>query len=94
MYKLLGRWLGRIFLVLAAAFVAIYIGDTVVYLLRGSPRSTVSVHDFMSVPLKGNKQEYDYLGTIDAPCSVSLFPQGDQDPCWYLRRYPNEWEKL
>jgi hypothetical protein len=86
----MGRWLRRAVLVLVAAFVAIYGGDWVVFKLRGSPSSTVTVNRFLSVPLKGNKIEYDYLGTADVACSVSLFPQGGQSPCWSLRRNPNQ----
>ena len=77
-------------IVLVAGFVATYLGDLAVYKLRGSPTSTVSVSRFMTVPLKGNKIEYDYVGTADEPCSVSLFPQGGQSPCWRLRRNPNQ----
>jgi len=48
----------------------------------------------MSVPLKGQKEEYDYLGDFSVPCSSSLFPQGGNDPCWHLRGNPNQWENL
>ena len=84
------RWLWRALVVLIAGFVAAYGGDWAVFLLRGSPTSSVTVNRFLSVPLKGNKIEYDYLGTADVPCSVSLFPQGGQSPCWHLRRNPNQ----
>jgi hypothetical protein len=84
------RWLKRVVVVLVAGFVATYGGDWAIYKLRGSPTSTVSVNRFMSVPLKGNKIEYDYVGTADVPCSVSLFPQAGQSPCWRLRRNPNQ----
>jgi hypothetical protein len=84
------RWLQRIVIVLVAAFVATYGGDWAIYKLRGSPTSRVTVNRFLSVPLKGNKIEYDYLGTGDVPCSISLFPQGGQSPCWHLRRNPNQ----
>jgi hypothetical protein len=84
------RWLRRIVLVLVAGFVAIYGGDWAVFKLRGSPSSMVTVDRFLSVALKGNKIEYDYLGTADVACSVSLFPQGGQSPCWHLRRNPNQ----
>ncbi len=84
------RWLRRVVVVPVAAFVAVYGGDWAVYKLRGSPSSTVTVNRFLSVPLKGNKIEYDYLGAGDVACSVSLFPQGGQSPCWYLRRNPNQ----
>jgi len=40
--------------------------------------------------LKNNKEEYDYIGTADEPCSVSLFPQGGMPPCWWLRRNTNQ----
>jgi hypothetical protein len=84
------RWLQRLLVVLAAAFVVIYAGDWALYKLRGSPRSKVTVNRYVTIPLKGNKQEFDYLGSIDVPCSVSLFPQAGQAPCWQLRRNPNQ----
>lgn len=84
------RWLQRIAVVLAAGFVAAYGGDFAVFKLRGSPASTVTVNRYQTVPLKGNKIEYDYLGSADVPCSISLFPQGGNNPCWYLRRSPNQ----
>jgi hypothetical protein len=88
------RWLQRALIVLVAGFVAVYGGDWAIYKLRGSPTSTVSVNRFMTVPLKGNKIEYDYIGTADVPCSVSLFPQAGQSPCWHLRRNPNQTTNL
>jgi hypothetical protein len=91
------RWLGRLVLrVLVAIAILTLVAfavDWTVYKLRGSPRSTVTVSQFLSVPLKGQKTEYDYLGSVDESCSVSLFPQGGQAPCWVLRRNPNQWEK-
>jgi len=79
-----------VMVVLAAAFVVFYAGDLAVYKLRGSPRSSVTVNRYVTIPLKGNKQEFDYLGSIDVPCSVSLFPQAGLAPCWQLRRNPNQ----
>jgi hypothetical protein len=84
------RWLQRMLVVLVAGFVAVYGGDWAIYKLRGSPTSTVTVNKFMTVPLKGNKIEYDYIGSADVPCSISLFPQAGQSPCWHLRRNPNQ----
>ena len=83
-------WLLRGILGLLAGFVVIYFGDSALFLLRGSPLSKVTVNQFQSVPLKGTKIEYDYLGTSDVPCSQSLFPHAGQSPCWYLRRNPNQ----
>lgn len=84
------RWLLRIILVLVAGFAAVYCGDWAIFRLRGSPTSTVTVNRFLNVPLKGNKIEYDYLGSSDVPCAQSLFPQAGQSPCWYLKRNPNQ----
>lgn len=90
MMRFLLGWFRRVLVVLAAAFVLLYVGDWAVYKLRGTPRSTVTVNRYVTIPLKGNKQEFDYQGSIDVPCSVSLFPQAGQSPCWQLRRNPNQ----
>ncbi|MGO9336152.1 MAG: hypothetical protein ACLPY1_01465 [Terracidiphilus sp.] len=88
------RWLQRIVIVLVAGFIVTYGGDWAVFKLRGSPSSTVTVNRYQTVPLKGNKIEYDWLGTADVPCSLSLFPQGGNSPCWRLRRNPNQTTNL
>jgi hypothetical protein len=84
------RWLKKIAFLLVAAFVLVYAGDWAVFKLRGSPSSKVNVNRYVTIPQKGNKQEFDYLGSIDAPCSVSLFPQAGRSTCWQLRRNPNQ----
>jgi hypothetical protein len=84
------RWLLRVAVVLAAGFVAAYGGDWAVFRLRGSPRSKVTVNHYLTIPLKGNKQEFDYLGSTDAPCSISLFPHAGLSACWQLRRNSNQ----
>jgi hypothetical protein len=84
------HWLLRVIVVLTVAFVAAYGGDWAVFKLRGSPTSKVTVNRYLTIPLKGNKQEFDYIGSIDAPCSVSLFPLAGLSACWQLRRNPNQ----
>jgi hypothetical protein len=86
----LKRWLIRVVVALMAGFVVVWVGDLVIFKLRGSPMSKVTVNQFQTVPLKGTKVEYDYLGSTDVPCSQSLFPQGGQSACWQLRRNPNQ----
>jgi hypothetical protein len=88
--KYLMRWLFRVVVVLAVCFVVAYGCDWAIFKLRGSPTSKVTVNRYLSIPLKGNKVEFDYLGTVDAPCSVSLFPQAGESPCWRLRRNTNQ----
>jgi hypothetical protein len=84
------RWLQRVIVMLAAVFVVTYAGDWAIYKLRGSPHGKVTVNRYVTIPLKGSKQEFDYQGSIDAPCSVSLFPQAGLATCWQLRRNPNQ----
>ena len=83
-------WLQRIIIVLAVAFVAVYGGDIAVYKLRGSPQSKDTISRYVTIPLKGNKQEFDSLGTIDVPCAASLFSQSGLATCWQLRRNANQ----
>jgi hypothetical protein len=84
------KWARRIVVVLAGVFVALYVGDWAVYKMRGSPQGSVKVSQTVVVTLKGNKSEYDYLGSSDVPCSVSIFSQGGESPCWELRRNQNQ----
>ena len=90
----MAKWVQRIVVALVVAFVALYGGDWAVYRMRGSPQGTVAVSRTMVVPLKGNKSEYDYMGTSDVPCSRSIFAQDGENPCWELRRNQNQNTKL
>lgn len=94
MMRWVGRWLLRVLVAIAAISLVAFAVDSAVYLMRGSPQSEVAVSQFMLVPLKGGKTEYDYLGTANIPCAVALFPHAGKDPCWNLRRNPNQWEKV
>ena len=87
---LIRKWTRRVGVTLIAGFVALYLGDMALYKLRGSPQGSVHVNQTIIVPLKGNKQEYDYLGSSDVPCSVSIFSQNGEDACWVLRRNQNK----
>jgi hypothetical protein len=80
------RWLQRVVVALVVVFVASYAGDWAIFKLRGSPCGKVTVNRYLTIPLKGNRQEFDYLDSNDVACSRSLFPQAGQDPCWKLRR--------
>jgi hypothetical protein len=92
--QLIWKWTRRAILILIAAFIALYLGDWAVYKLRGSPQGSVKVSQTLIVPLKGDKQEYDYLGTADVPCSESIFSQSGESPCWQLRRNQNQDTKI
>jgi hypothetical protein len=88
------KWSERLLLSLLALGAIGYLGDWAVFSLRGKPMDTVSVNRFLSVPLKGNKTEFDYEGTQPVPCAESLFPQNGSSPCWYLKRHNLENDKI
>ena len=80
-------------LVVVAALV--YIGDWGVWRARvahGGGHGVVQVNQFLSSALKGNKVEYDWMGTAPVACSLSLFPQGGDSACWWVERHKSHWQ--
>jgi hypothetical protein len=94
MMRMIGQ--GAKYLLIGAA--AAYAVDWSVFELRGPAMSTITVQQFLKTPLKGNKLEFDYLGTADASCSRTLFPQyagsAWNPPCWWLARHKTKWETV
>jgi len=75
--------------------ILLYLADWAVLRVRvwhGTGYRTVVVHQFLATPLKGNKQEYDLMGTVPETCSRSIFPQQGNPPCWWLVRHTSQWE--
>ena len=62
----------------------------------GNGMGSVPVDQFLSTTLKGNKAEYDYLGTANQACSRTLFPQYANSswnpPCWWLQHHNTTWQ--
>jgi hypothetical protein len=81
----------RVFVVLVVVLYLLDWGLLRVRIAHGSAYSTVQVDEYLSTPLKGNKAEYDYLGSQPIRCVRTLFPHGD-NPCWWQRRHPARWE--
>jgi hypothetical protein len=81
----------RVFL---AVVVLTYLVDWAVLRVRmthGEGYGTVQVDEYLSTPLKGNKAEYDYMGSNPEPCAHSIFPHGAA-PCWWLAKHTSHWE--
>ena len=57
------RWTQKVVVVIAAVFALSYGGDWILFKLRGSPFSKVTINRYVTIPLKGGKQEFDYLGS-------------------------------
>ncbi|HEX3987692.1 MAG TPA: hypothetical protein VHX13_13920 [Acidobacteriaceae bacterium] len=91
MLKILER--GVLAVMLAA--ILLWCGDWAMFAVRaarGTSYDTVTVQQFLSTALKGNKQEYDYMGTMQETCARSVFPHGGAPACWWLRRHTTQWE--
>jgi hypothetical protein len=82
-----------------ALLLLLYIGDFLWFSLRSQLRSlgaaTSSVHRIrlLAIPDKGNRVEYQIDAQQpeeDVPCSRSLFPQGHNQPCWYVTRHAKD----
>ena len=75
--------------------VAVWVSDWAVFrarATRGTAFDSVQVEEYLSTALKGNKQEYDYMGTATVTCVRALFPHGGAPACWWLRRHTTQWE--
>jgi len=93
----MGKWerrLGQLLITLLVLFAALYVGDRLALQLRiahGTAYGVVEVNQFLATPLKGNKVEYDLMGTVQKTCSRSIFPQKGNPPCWWLERHKSQW---
>jgi hypothetical protein len=94
----MGKWIGRLVrLVVALAVLlgVLFVGDWAVLrmrLSRGTAFEVVQVNQFLATPLKGNKVEYDLMGTVPMTCSRSIFPQQGNEACWWLERHSSQWQ--
>lgn len=85
------------FLVLVALFVVLYAGDYGILrirIARNSGYDTVTVHQYYAITEKNNRTEYVFGSTVNQPCVNSLFSHQGLQPCWYLRRHPEQQIKI
>jgi hypothetical protein len=94
----MGKWAGRLvrlLMVLGFLFGLLYLVDWLVlrvHISRGTGYGVVQVNQLLATPLKGNKVEYDLMGTVPVTCSRSVFPQQGNPACWWLERHPSQWQ--
>ena len=93
------RFLKRLFASLVALLFILYSIDFSWYHLRlavpklGPANSSVHRVRLLAIQNKGNRIEFqiDALHPEeDIPCSRSLFPHAQQNPCWYISRHAND----
>jgi len=82
------RWVGRIVFLAGIALASVYVGDFLVFTVRGKPMDEVTVNRYMAAPLKGNKTAFYFESSGQEPCARTLFPQAGRSACWKLRRHP------
>ena len=81
---------------LIVALVVLYVSDWAVWRVRvaeGGGMGSVVVSSIVGMPLKNNKEEYDWGGTANVSCSRSIFPQAGSGACWWLRRHSVVFER-
>jgi hypothetical protein len=86
---------GGIVAVMIVLVGVLYVGDWIIMrfrVARGTAYGVVEVHQFLSTSLKGDKTEYDLIGTVQEKCSRSIFPQQGNPACWWLERHTSQWE--
>ncbi len=89
------RWLGLFARVLAIAILLLWLGDWIAFRVRSAHANGfqfIQVQEYVTTPLKGSKEEYDYMGTRMESCARAIFPQAGAPPCWWLRRHTTQWE--
>ncbi|HEV8048404.1 MAG TPA: hypothetical protein VGP35_11770 [Terriglobales bacterium] len=89
------RRLGQFVIAALVLFALLYAVDWIVIQVRiahGTAYGTVEVNQFLATPLKGNKVEYDLMGTVQETCSRSIFPQKGNPACWWLERHKSQWK--
>lgn len=94
MRRLLG-WLETTAKILIVAALLLWAADWIVFRVRaahGSSFGAVQVQEYLSTDLKGNKTEFDFMGTRQQRCARALFPHAGVNPCWWLRRHTTQWE--
>lgn len=82
-------------LILLVAVLALYLGDAAVFAVRkshGTAYRVITVNQFLTTPLKGQKEEYDVAGSADVTCSRTIFPQPGMPACWWLERHTAQWQ--
>ena len=87
------RLWGRILQGLLAILIVLYLGDWIALRVRAGAQgsNSVQVEQFLRTPLKGQKEEFDYMGTTAEPCVPALFPHRSEAPCWWLERHKIHW---
>jgi hypothetical protein len=73
----------------------VFLVDQIIFQVRikqGTAYRVIQVNQFLATPLKGQKEEYDLMGTVPVTCARSLFLQPGAPACWWLERHTSQWQ--
>jgi hypothetical protein len=84
----------RVLLIILAIPIALYLGDAAMVRLRHDATSSMTVHVYYAVGLKGGSTEFDRAEDETQTCSNSAFPQMGHRPCWWLVKHTTQWVEL
>ncbi len=62
--------------------------------VRGGGLGSVQVRHFVSTPLKGNRDEFDLVDSVEQPCVRSALPHQGLSACWWLQLHRDQWQSL
>lgn len=88
-------YLGKAVVVILISLIVLYAADWVVLKIRiahGTAYGSVEVDQFLATPLKGNKEEYDMVGSFQQSCTRTIFPHQGKAACWWVRKHNSQWE--
>ena len=76
-----------------AALAVAYLSDFVVFRLRvakGTAFGSVTVRQFYAIGEKNGRTEYVFGSEQPQPCVNALVGHQGLEPCWYVRRHPEQ----
>ncbi len=79
--------------VLAVLIYAVDWATLEVRMQRQTAYGNVQVEQFLVTPLKGQKEEFDFMGTKEQSCVKSIFPHASAPACWWVERHKTQWEQ-
>jgi hypothetical protein len=95
----IARLILRVIASLVLLFFIAYSVDLTWYHMRlsvprlGMANSSVHRIRLLAIPDKGNKTEYQIDAVTpeeDVPCTRTLFPHAQRNPCWYVSRHAKD----
>jgi hypothetical protein len=92
----LKRFFERLLGFSVALVVLVYVLDWAALEIRMQQKTaygSVPVDQFLLTPLKGQKEEFDFMGTKEQSCVKSIFPHASAPACWWVERHKTEWEQ-